>query len=102
MKRFTQMSRAFIMTSAMALALLLPTTTNAQTRIDDFFSSSNTEDYMSRSGFGGDFENQTFGENFGFAMSGTMATQTASPVGSGLLILTIAGTGYVLLKKKED
>ena len=34
--------------------------------------------------------------------SGGIAPQNGSPIGSGLLIMAAAGTGYLLLKKKEE
>ena len=100
MKKISKTTKAFIMASAMALTLLLPTTTNAQTRIDGLFSSSNSSDYVERANYSGDIANQTFGQNFGFGMGGIQPQE--SPVGSGLIIMAIAGAGYALLKKKED
>ena len=90
------------MTVAMAVMLLLPTTTNAQTKMDGFFtSSSETDAYSDRSNYTGDFSNQSFGQAFGIMGGGSMQ-QTTVPVGSGLLIMTLAGASYVLFKKKED
>lgn len=94
MKKFSKTAKAFIMASAMAVTLLLPTTTNAQTGMDGFFTNSANETYENRDG-GTSFDgllnasNQTFGEN-------------ESPLGSGLIIMFAAGAGYALFKKKED
>lgn len=100
MKKFKEI-KAFITASAIALTLLLPTTTNAQTRMDGFFASSSaTEDYNDRGNYCGDVNNQTFGQSFGIMGGGFQHNTT--PVGSGLIIMTLAGASYALLKKKED
>jgi len=76
-----------------AFIMLLPITTNAQ-RTDGFFSNSGNETYNDRgtacSSEGLNAYNQQFGE------------QIEAPLGSGLLIMVVAGAGYALLKKKED
>lgn len=101
MKTIKKMSRDFVISAAIAVMLLLPTTTNAQTRIDGFFnSSSDTDEYNNRTDYSGDVSNQTFGQYFGFNLGGI--PQQDTPVGSGLIIMTIASASYVLLKKKED
>ena len=92
MKRIVKLSRDCVLLAAMVVTLLLPTTTNAQSQIDGFFTSYSNETYNNRDltitdGFLG-ANNQTFGEN--------------TPLGSGLLVMFAAGAGYVLLKKKED
>ena len=103
MKTFSKNTKAFIMKAAMVVLLLLPTTIKAQGSIDGFFSSSNTDDYKSRTSFCDNVTNQTFGDNFGFTFGTNYPQpQNDSPVGSGLLIMTIAGASYVLLKKKEN
>lgn len=78
------------MAAAMVVMLLLPTTTKAQTKMDGFIDNSFSTDYFDR----GDewlytIVNQQFGQN-------------NEPLGSGLIIMTLAGAGYVLLRKKED
>lgn len=99
MKTVSKKTKAFIIAAAMVAMLLLPTTTKGQSQMDGFFSSSTTDDYMNRTSFVDDVTNQTFGQNgFGLGQNG----QNEAPVGSGLLIMTIAGASYVLLKKKED
>lgn len=99
MKKHNKNLKEFVILAAMALTTLLPTTTNAQTKTDGFFSNSDYETYNDR---GSDFSmnglnawNQQFGEHIG-------DKPNEGPLGSGLLIMAAAGAGYVLLKKKED
>ncbi|MBQ7533574.1 MAG: hypothetical protein IJT45_07820 [Bacteroidales bacterium] len=74
---------------AMALGLLLPTTMNAQT--DGFFR-----------GGGENYENRDVNPSGSLSLGPTQyENPSEAPIGSGLLILTIAGAGYVALKKKE-
>ena len=88
--------------AAMAM-LFMPLAITAQT--DGFFSSDNgggnrgvsPNEYPVNNGSGGspiDFE--------GAIGAGGVATPNVSPIGSGLLIMAAAGTGYLLLKKKEE
>ena len=88
--------------AAMAM-LFMPLAISAQT--DGFFSSDNgggnrgvpPKDYPVNNGSGEspiDFE--------GAIGAGGVATPNVSPIGSGLLIMAAAGTGYLLLKKKEE
>ena len=101
MKKFAKKLKDFIILMAMAVTLLLPTTTNAQTKMDGFFASpSDTDGYYDRANNSGDFSNQTFGQGFG--IMGGNTPQNSTPVGSGLIIMTVAGASYALLKKKED
>ena len=101
MKKFCRKTKAFIMAAAMAAVLLLPTTLNGQNGKDGFFSSSSSfDDYTDRAiSYDGNMGNQTFGQGFGIMGGGH--GQNESPLGSGLLIMGIAGASYVLLKKKE-
>ena len=88
--------------AAMAM-LFMPLAITAQT--DGFFRSDNgggsrvvpPKDYPVNNGSGEspiDFE--------GAIGAGGVATPNVSPIGSGLLIMAAAGTGYLLLKKKEE
>ena len=90
--------------AAMAM-LFMPLAITAQT--DGFFRSDNgggsrgvpvrPDWYEVNSGSGEspiDFE--------GAIGAGGVATPNVSPIGSGLLIMAAAGTGYLLLKKKEE
>lgn len=88
--------------AAMAM-LFMPLAISAQT--DGFFSSDNgggirgvkPGPYDVNSGSGEplcDFDSPVGG--------GGVAPQNGSPIGSGLLIMAAAGTGYLLLKKKEE
>ena len=92
MKKFSEKRKEFIIAAAIVMTMLLPTTTNAQTKMDGFFASSGNDYYNDRTGESGNFlnaGNQTFGT-------------TEAPLGSGLLILVATGAGYALLKKKEN
>lgn len=83
--------KALVLSLAMALGLLLPTTTNAQDGMDGFF----------RSG-GENYENRDVNPSGSLSLGPTQyENPSEAPIGSGLLILTIAGAGYVALKKKE-
>ena len=88
MKKFAKETRAFIMAAAMVVMLLLPTTTNAQTKMDGFFNSSDMSDFVDRSSWEYVVINQQFGNN--------------EPLGSGLIIMTVAGASYVALKRKKE
>lgn len=92
MKKFSKKTKEFIMTAAIVVTLLLPTMTNAQTKMDGFFSNYSDDTYSDRGSFSasGGFmnaSNQTFGD---------------APLGGGLLVMLAAGVGYAILKKKED
>ena len=91
----TKKIKAFALTLAMALGMLLPTTMNAQS--DGFFRGGNDgNQYRGTEGIG----NETFGSNDTF---GPYSNNTVeAPLGSGIMILIAAGAGYVALKKKED
>lgn len=93
MKKHSKNLKEFVIFMAMAVVLLLPTKTNAQTRTDGFFSASATETYNDRNmSISGDFlgaSNQTFGQN------------EETPLGSGLLIMLAAGAGYVAMRRKR-
>ena len=92
MKKFSEKRKEFIIAAAIVMTMLLPTTTNAHTKMDGFFASSGNDYYNDRTSESGDFlnaSNQTFGT-------------TEAPLGSGLLILVATGAGYALLKKKES
>ena len=89
--------------AAMAM-LFMPFAISAQT--DGFFSSDNgggsrgvvpPDSYEVNSGSGEplfDFDSPVGG--------GGVAPQNEGPIGSGLLIMAVAGAGYLLLKKKEE
>ena len=94
MKKTTQKMKALMLTLAMALGMLLPTTMNAQS--DGFFRGDNDGDqYRTETGFG----NETFGANDNY---GPYTTNDVAPLGGGMMILVAAGAGYIALKKKED
>ena len=88
--------------AAMAM-LFMPLAISAQT--DGFFRSDNgggsrgvpPKDYPVNNGSG---ESPIGFE--GAIGAGGVATPNVSPIGSGLLIMAAAGTGYLLLKKKEE
>ena len=90
MKKFTKKSKAFVVALAMVvMMLLLPTTTNAQTKIDGFFDASDMTDFVRSSSWEFVVINQQFGN-------------MDTPLGTGLLIMTFAGTGYAVLKRKKE
>lgn len=77
-------------TIALSLTMLIgliPLTSFAQQRNDDFFRANDDFNGNRLDGVTWYAITQNFGE---------------SPVGSGLIILTAVGIGYALLKKKED
>lgn len=90
MKKFTKKSKAFVVAAAMVvMMLLLPTTTNAQTKMDGFFDASDMTDFVERTSWEYLVINQQFGN-------------TDTPLGAGLLIMTFAGAGYAMLKRKKE
>ena len=89
MKKTTTM-KAFALSLAMALGMLLPTTTNAQ---NDGFFRGNMDNYENRdaginSNDGAGISNWGIGEEV--------------PLGSGLLVLAAAGAGYAALRRKRN
>ena len=88
MKKFSKQTKAFVMAAAMVVMLLLPTTTNAQTKMDDFFNSSDMNDFVDRTSWEFVVINQQFGNK--------------EPLCSGLIIMTVAGASYVALKRKKE
>lgn len=89
MKKFTEKAKVFVLAQAMAVMLLLPMTTNAQTKMDGFFNSYDVEDFTERTSWEYFVINQQFGN-------------TDTPLGCGLVILTFAGAGYAVLKRKKE
>lgn len=89
MKKFTNNSRVFVTVAVMAVMLLLPMKSKAQTKMDGFFD--NSFDNFADRTLTWEYVvvNQTFGQN------------NDTPIGTGLLIMTIAGAGYAIIKKKE-
>ena len=69
-----------------AVAILLSMTAFAQ-KTDGFFRNQNEDVYNNRDG--------------GIGIGGAEQEDPTAPVGSGLLVLSIAGAGYVALKNKE-
>ena len=84
--------KALVLSLVMAVGMLLPMTTNAQ-NTDGFFRSGNNENYNNR----GDVTIEGGGPN-GFL------TQDLDevPMGCGLIILTVAGAGYALTKRRKE
>ena len=80
-------TKALTMSLLVAIIMLLPFAASAQ-RSDSFFSGFEDDDYENRIKFLG-LGNQPFG------------TEPA-PVGSGLLVLTVAGAGYAALRRKRS
>ena len=88
MKKFSKQTKAFVIAAAMVVMLLLPTTSNAQTKMDGFFNSSDMSDFVDRTSWEFVVINQQFG--------------TKEPLGSGLIIMTVAGASYVALRRKKE
>lgn len=101
MKKQTKL-KAFVLSVAMTVWMLLPVTMNAQS--DGFFRSGGG-DYSNRDAGGGAYSlnNQQFGSdaNGGYNLDNQTFGQNTSPLGTGLLILTAAGAGYVAIKRKQ-
>ncbi|MBQ3845075.1 MAG: hypothetical protein II817_08910 [Bacteroidales bacterium] len=93
--------KSVFFTMAMAFGMLLPVTASAQS--DGFFRGGG--DYSNRDAGGGAYSlnNQTFGsdDNGGYNLNNQTFGQETAPLGTGLLILTAAGAGYVALKRKK-
>lgn len=81
-------TKALTMSLLVAIIMLLPFAASAQ-RSDSFFSGFEDDDYENRIASFIGLGNQPFG------------TEPA-PVGSGLLVLTVAGAGYAALKRKRS
>ena len=88
MKKFSKKAKAFIIAAAMVAMLLLPSTTKAQTKMDGFFDSSDMNDFVDRTSWEFVVINQQFGNK--------------EPLGSGLLIMTVAGASYVALRRRKE
>lgn len=94
MIHLSKQTKAFIMASAMVVILLLPMTTTAQSSMDGFFANAASETCDFRAGSNSldeliNASNQQFGEN-------------ESPLGSGLVIMIMAGIVYVALRKRKS
>lgn len=87
MKNRKTRKKNIVLAMAMAVGMLLPMTVNAQ----DFFFRGGNDDYENRDG-SESVSITTNTQNFG----------ESAPVGTGLLIMTVLGTGYAFLKKQED
>ena len=90
MKKFTKKSKAIVVALAMVvMMLLLPTTINAQTKMDGFFDASDMNDFVERTSWEFVVINQQFGN-------------MDTPLGTGLFIMAFAGAGYAVLKRKKE
>ncbi len=99
MKRTTKL-KVLVLSLAMALCMLSPTTTTAQS--DGFFRDAG--EYSNRDGNGAySLNNQTFGSdvNGGYNLNNQTFGQDPAPLGSGLLILTAVGAGYAAVRRKR-
>ncbi len=85
--------KALMFTAVLALGMLMPTITNAQS--DGFFRNQN--DYENRADEG--LSNEIFGENNTFGPAAP--TNINAPLGSGLLIMMMAGAGYAVARRKR-
>ena len=92
MKKITKI-KAMLIALMMIVGLIAPTTVSAQS--DGFFRGNN-DNYQNRDG--GGISNQTFELETG----GPSTPTEAVPLGSGLLILTAAGAGYVIARRKRN
>ena len=90
--------KVLVLSLAMALCMLSPTTTTAQS--DGFFRDAG--EYSNRDG-AYSLNNQTFGSdvNGGYNLNNQTFGQDPAPLGSGLLILTAVGAGYAAVRRKR-
>ena len=95
MKKTTRL-RAIVLSLAMALVMLLPAASHAQS--DGFFRDGG--DYANRDGGGGyNLNNEQFGD---LKNSFNLNNQTfGAPLGSGLIIMLAAGGAYALVRRKR-
>ena len=99
MKRTTKL-KVFVLSLAMALCMLSPTTTTAQS--DDFFRDAG--EYSNRDGNGAySLNNQTFGSdvNGGYNLNNQTFGQDPAPLGSGLIVMLAAGGAYAAVRRKR-
>ena len=99
MKKTTRL-RAIVLSLAMALGMLLPAASHAQS--DGFFRDGG--DYANRNGGGGySIGTQQFGSdaNGGFNIGTQNFGQEAAPLGSGLIVMLAAGGAYALVRRKR-
>lgn len=91
--------KVLLLLQMMAIGLMLPSTGHAQS--DQFFK--NGEDlYNNRAEAGGNITNQTFGQDPATGVTGGITNQQfGAPLGSGLLIMMMAGMGYAVAKNKR-
>ena len=97
--------KSILLSLMMAIGLMLPSTSHAQN--DGFFR--DRGDYYSNRDDTQSITNQTFGsngynlDNQTFGSNGyNLTNQTfGAPLGSGLLIMVMAGLGYAIVKKQE-
>lgn len=93
--------KAFALSVAMAFGMLLPNAAFAQS--DGFFRDGGDYSYRDAGGGAYSLNNQQFGSdtNGGYNLNNQTFGQDPAPLGTGLLILTVAGAGYVALKRKK-
>lgn len=99
MKRTTK-RKALVLSMAMALGMLLPTTTTAQS--DGFFRDAG--EYSNRDGSGSySIGTQQFGSdvNGGYNIGTQNFGQDPAPLGSGLIVMLAAGGAYALVRRKR-
>ena len=99
MKRTTK-RKALVLSMAMALGMLLPTTTTAQS--DGFFRDAG--EYSNRDGSGNySIGTQQFGSdvNGGYNIGTQNFGQDPAPLGSGLIVMLAAGGAYALVRRKR-
>ena len=98
MKKQTKL-KAFVLSVMMLAGMLLPVSAFAQS--DDFFR--DIGDYSNRAtGTGAySFNNQQFGgdSNGGYNFDNQTFGQNTVPLGSGMLVLTVIGAGYIAVRR---
>lgn len=83
----------------MAIGLMLPSASHAQ---NDAFFRYGDNFYTNRAEAGGNITNQTFGQDPATGVTGGITNQQfGAPLGSGLLIMMMAGMGYAVAKNKR-
>ena len=99
MKKQTKL-KAFVLSVMMLAGMLLPASAFAQS--DAYFR--DNDDYSNRNDGAYNLNNQQFGsdDNGGYNLNNQTFGQDPAPLGTGLLIFTAAGAGYVALKRKRS
>jgi len=102
MKNTKRKLKTMVLMVAMAAGMLLPTTVSAQGLFNSSFGHSGSGG-VSNGAFANSGSTEVTNESFG-TNSGDVNNQNfgKAPLGSGLLIMLVAGAGYAALKRKKS